>query len=180
MMRAAVAETAEAETEEAEFCRLVSARLDGAYQLAGYILGSASEAQDATQDAIARAWQGFGALRDRQAFDQWFRRILVNGCRDRLRRRRRVRFVPLEEQPDDLEAADPFQSSLALDELGRALDVLGPEERTVVVLHYWNDLSTAEIGALLGIAQGTVKYRLHSAYGALRRRLEEASRERPR
>jgi RNA polymerase sigma-70 factor (ECF subfamily) len=86
----------------------------------------------------------------------------------------------LEEQPYDIEAADPFESSLALDELGRALDVLDPEERTVVVLHYWNDLGTAQIGALLGIPQGTVKYRLHRAYGALRRRLEEAPREHPR
>ena len=178
MLRASVREAGRTESEADAFCRLVDPEVEGAYRLAGYLLGNAADAQDAAQDAIAKAWSSFGGLRDRGLFDRWFRRILVNGCRDRLRRRSRVRWVSLD-TPDapEHEAADPFAASLARDALGRALEVLDPDERSIVVLHYWSDLGTAEIAAALGIPQGTVKFRLHSAYGALRRRLEAASKE---
>ena len=178
MLRASVREGVGAETEADAFCRLVEPEIDGAYRLAGYLLGNAADAQDAAQDAIASAWTSFGSLRDRVVFDRWFRRILVNGCRDRLRRRGRIRWISLD-TPDAPahEAADPFDASLSRDALGRALSVLSPDERSIVVLHYWSDLSTAEISAVLNIPQGTVKFRLHSAYGALRRRLEAAAKE---
>jgi RNA polymerase sigma factor (sigma-70 family) len=165
------------------FLNLLADRLDDAYQLAGYLLGDADEARDAAQEASARAWAKFDSLRDRTAFEPWFRRILVNECRDRLRRRGRVRFVRLErddrsdDAPDDPSADDPFASTLARDALGRALGVLDPEERAVVVLHYWHDLTTAEIADTLGMRQGTVKFRLHSAYGAMRRQLQRSAQE---
>lgn len=178
MLRVSVHEEVRGESKADAFCRLVEPETDGAYRLAGYLLGNSADAQDAAQDAIAKAWMSFGSLRDQVMFDRWFRRILVNGCRDRLRRRGRVRWVSLD-APDapEHEAADPFAASLSRDALGRALDVLSPDERLIVVLHYWNDLGTAEIAALLGIPQGTVKFRLHSAYGALRRKLDVASKE---
>ena len=178
MLRAGVHERVRGESEADAFCRLVDPEIDGAYRLAGYLLGNAADAQDAAQDAVAKAWASFGRLRDRGMFDRWFRRIVVNCCRDTLRRRGRVRWVSLD-TPDapEHEAADPFAASLSRDALGRALGVLSPDERSIVVLHYWSDLGTAEIAAFLGIPQGTVKFRLHSAYGALRRRLDAASKE---
>lgn len=167
----------EAEAEAEVFCRLVAPAIDASYQLAGYLLGNSADAQDAAQDAVVKAWTSFGSLRDRALFDRWFRRILVNVCRDRLRRRHRVRWVPLDDPADDPEAGDPFALSLARDAVGRALEACSPDERAVVVLHYWNDMSTADIAATLGVPQGTVKFRLHTAYAALRRRLEAASKE---
>ena len=67
------------------------AELDRAYRLAGLLLGDATEAEDATQEALLRAWRSIDSLRDPAGFGAWFDRILVNGCRDRLRRRRRIR-----------------------------------------------------------------------------------------
>ena len=152
MLRAIVHEGARGEAEADSFCRLVEPEIDGAYRLAGYLLGNAADAQDAAQDAIAKAWTSFGSLRDRALFNRWFRRILVNGCRDRLRHRGVVRWVSLD-TPDapEYEAADPFAASLSRDVIGRALGVLSPDERSSVVLHYWADLGTAEIAVLLGI-----------------------------
>ena len=174
-MRVIVQERVRAETDAEAFCRLVEPAIDDAYRLAGYLLGNAADAEDATHDAVEKAWIGFHSLRERDLFDRWFRRILVNGCRDRLRRRGRVRWISLDDRPSEPEAADPFASSLARDTLGRALDVLSADERAVVVLHYWSDMTTADISAVLGVPQGTVKSRLHTAYGALRRRLEKVS-----
>src|SRR5258705_8424996 len=83
--------------------------LDRAYRYATLILGDRSEAEDATHDAALVAWRRFGELRDADRFDAWFGRILVNACRDRLRRRRwTVREIPAEgafgRAPDPAEA----------------------------------------------------------------------------
>jgi RNA polymerase sigma-70 factor, ECF subfamily len=75
------------------FFGLADGQLDRAYRLAGLILGDEHEAQDATQDALLRAWQSVASLRDPAGFHGWFDRILVNACRDRLRRRRHVRLI---------------------------------------------------------------------------------------
>src|SRR3990170_4275351 len=72
--------------------------IDRAYRLAGFILGDAREAEDATQDALARAWRQRRSLRSFEAAQAWFDRILVNVCRDRLRQRRpRVRWTEVDE-----------------------------------------------------------------------------------
>ena len=77
-----------------QFTALVTGSLDRAYRLAGLILADASEAEEAVGDAVERAWACFDRLRNVTGFAAWFDRILVNGCRDRLRRRRVVRFIP--------------------------------------------------------------------------------------
>ncbi len=73
----------------AAFEALADAELDGAYRLAGVILGDPWQAEDATHDAVVQAWLRYGSLRDPDRFGAWFQRILVNGCRDRLRQRSR-------------------------------------------------------------------------------------------
>jgi RNA polymerase sigma factor (sigma-70 family) len=158
------------ESARDRFERLLRPELDHAYQLAGYLLGEAAEAQDAAGEAVARAWSGFDRLRDEERFGPWLTRILVNVCRDRLRRRRVIPFVPLGDV--EPEGADPFASALARDAVGRALRLLGPDQRAVVVLHYWNDRSVAEISRILGIPSGTVKWRLRAACRRMRPELE--------
>ena len=73
------------------FQELVDRGLDRAYRIAGVILGNRSDAEDATHDAVVQAWRAFARLRDPSHFEAWFQRILVNTCRDRLRKRRRSR-----------------------------------------------------------------------------------------
>lgn len=111
------------------FLRLAGGELDRAYRLAGLLLGNAHEAEDATQDALMRAWTRLGSLADPAAFRPWFDRILVNVCRDRLRRRAKVRFLPLD-AGGGATAPDPFRDLLARDEALRAMDALDADERT--------------------------------------------------
>jgi RNA polymerase sigma-70 factor (ECF subfamily) len=150
------------------FERLLRPELDRAYQLSGYLLGQASEAEDAAGEAVARAC--FDGLHDEDRFGPWLTRIVVNVCRDRLRRRRTVSFVPLDGV--EPETADPFATVLARDAVGRALRLLGPDQRAVVVLHYWDDRSVGEIARTLGIPSGTVKWRLRAACRRMRPELE--------
>jgi RNA polymerase sigma-70 factor (ECF subfamily) len=153
------------------FLRLADREIGRGYRTAGYVLGNAAEAEEATQDAIMRAWQAWATMRDPERFGPWFERILVNACLDRVRRRHGVRLVDLEHVPE-LRGADPFAAGLARDEIGRALDGLPAEQRAVVVLRFWRDLSLEDIADRLELPLGTVKSRLHYAMRAMRSTLE--------
>ncbi len=149
------------------FVRLADRELHRAYRLAGLILGNQQDAEDATQDALMRAWAASSSLHSWDDFQAWFDRILVNLCRDRLRRRRLLRFVPIggeHDRPD----SDQFQQVIAQDELLRAMSVLDGDLRTVVVLRYWADLSVDAIAQRVGAPSGTVKSRLNRAMGLMR------------
>jgi RNA polymerase sigma-70 factor (ECF subfamily) len=148
------------------FMRLAEASLAPSYRLAAHLLGDPTDAEDATQEALLLAWRSWPRLRDPERFGAWFERILVNACYQRMRRRRRAPTVDL---PEDIGSdRDQLAASLARDSVGRALLGLTPEQRIVVVLRYWRDLSIEEIAERLGIPSGTVRSRLHYALQALR------------
>lgn len=141
--------------------------LDRAYRLAGLLLGTTAEAEDAVQDALVVAWQSFDLLRDPTKFPGWFDRIVANRCRDRLRRRNTVRFIPIAAGIDPV-GRDPFQAFLERDSLVVGLDRLTADERLVVVLRFWADLPLEAIADRLDWPLGTVKSRLHRALKRLR------------
>jgi RNA polymerase sigma-70 factor (sigma-E family) len=152
------------------FRRLSLQHVQEAYRLAWAILGDASEAEEAAQDAFTLAWRSRRTLREVDRFDAWFGRILVNTCRDRLRRRRRkVQIVPGVVDGAEDDSTGP---ALDRDELYRAVRGLDADQRIAVILRYWNDMTVDEIAQTLGIPSGTVKSRLHRAMARLRTALE--------
>lgn len=161
-----LADPTNAMTED-RFLRLAGSELDRAYRLACLLLGDSADAEDVTQEALIRAWRSMGSLRDADGFRPWFDRILVNLSRDRLRRRRRIRFVTIDATGEHVVPTDPFRAILDRDEVLGRLKVLDADERTVVVLHYWADLTLVDVAARLGWPIGTVKSRLHRALGRM-------------
>jgi RNA polymerase sigma-70 factor, ECF subfamily len=157
------------------FLRLADGELDRAYRLAGLILGDQHEAEDATQDALLRAWRAAASLRDPAGFQAWFDRILVNVCRDRLRRRGKVRLVELDEAQSISAVRDPFRTFLDRDEVLRAMASLDEDHRIVIVLHYWADLTLDAVAERVGWPVGTVKSRLHRGLATMRSRLDRAA-----
>ena len=155
----------------AEWARLATRHLDGAYKLAGYLLGDLGEAEDALQEALVRAWRAWPRLRDTDSFGAWLDRIVANVCRDRIRARRRVRSVVLDDEME-VATADPFRATLNRDAVGRALARLSPEQRVVIVFRYWRDMPLEQIATHLDLPLGTVKSRLHYAQRLLRREIE--------
>jgi RNA polymerase sigma-70 factor (ECF subfamily) len=151
---------------------MTSRQLDKAYRLAWAILGDAHEAEDATQDAFASAWRNRSKLRDADKLEAWLGRILVNSCRDRLRRRARSRVQALELSTLP-PLADYSETASSRDELARALACLDPDHRIVVILRFWADLTVEDIAQRVGIAEGTVKSRLHHSMQLLRSALED-------
>jgi RNA polymerase sigma factor (sigma-70 family) len=172
MAQRAQATGAQLERERA-FARLVDRELASAYRTASLLLRDPAEAEDATQDALERAWQRWDQLRDPDRAGAWFGRILVNTCRDRMRAPRRspVRWIGEPSTPD---AAAGVAERDAMD---RALADMNPDQRIALVLRYFLDLPVEEIAQRTGAPAGTVKSRLRLALDAVRARYEAHERE---
>ena len=157
------------------FRSLLDADLLHYYAIASAMLDDAVEAQDAVHDAAVSAWQGFDDLRDDARFGAWFDRILVNECRDRLRRRGRRPVVDIAVQVEEALPMSPDPAPGVMDTIvvGRALRGLDADHVAVVILRYEADLPVAAIAERMGIAEGTVKSRLHYALRRLRAALDD-------
>ncbi len=144
------------------FTELVLEAEDTLYRVAWSILRNNTDAQDAVQEAVLRAWEKLDSLRETRYFRTWLTRILIRECY-RLRRAGSV-LLPLEELP---ETAAPGRG-----EIWRELQALPEALRLPVVLHYIEGYSVSETGTLLRLPTGTVKSRLSRARGILRLELE--------
>jgi RNA polymerase sigma-70 factor (ECF subfamily) len=135
--------------------------------VAAALVGPA-DAEDAAQEASLRAWRSWDALRDAGAIRSWLLRITVNVCHDWLRGRfgTRVRRTESLDAGGDIAILDRdpgrAQHAAALD-LRSAINHLEEPLRVVVVLRYYADLDSAEIGAALGVPSATVRTRLRRA-----------------
>ena len=157
-------------SEAIDIVGLVTARVADAYRLARAILLDDAEAEDVVQEASLPAWRRRDSLRDPARFDAWFDRILVNQCRDQLRRRKRA--VPLAAPRIGFDPAGDMPNLGTDADLGRALDALDADHRIVVLLRYWQDKTVDDIADRVGIPAGTVKSRLHHALRSMRASLE--------
>jgi RNA polymerase sigma factor (sigma-70 family) len=160
----------------AAFQALMDAALDGAYRRAAVLLANRIEAEDAVHDAAERAWRNWASLRNPAQFDAWFARILLNVCRDRLRRRRRVALVEVRVDATDVVDASAISALGRIDDRSRILDALSAlsaDERIAIVLRYEADLTIPAISALIGAPEGTIKARLHHGLRRLRTQLGE-------
>ena len=141
------------------------ARLDAAARL---ILRDAELARDAVQEALVRAWRDLPGLRDPERFDAWLYRLTVHACIDATRHRRR-RVIEVELTPlDDTPIADASALIADRDLLDRALQRLDPEQRAIVVLRFYLELTVPEAAAALGIPLGTASSRLYRSLAAMR------------
>ena len=164
--------SADARRHEA-FERLASEELGASYQLAARILGHRDGAEDAVHEAVVKAWTAFGSLRDSELFEPWFRRIVVNVCRNHLRHGRVLKLEPLMAEHDGRrDEADPLESGALRDAVSLAIGWLGPDLRIAVVLRYWKGLSVQEIARATGVPGGTFKWRLHNANARMRKELD--------
>jgi RNA polymerase sigma factor (sigma-70 family) len=158
------------------FARLASGSIGRLNAIARLILSDQSRVEDAVQDALVDAWRNLRGLRDPERFDAWLNRILVRSCQDmrRLDRRRRLIELPL---ADNDSGTGDLQASVAVtDQLERGLRRLTVDQRTVLVLSYYLDLSLADAAATLGIPVGTMKSRLNRAVDALRASIDASER----
>ena len=139
----------------AEIERLLEAAWPDAYRLARAILAHDQGADDVAQEACVNTYRSIGTLRSSDAFRTWFYRIVL---REALKAKKHLATsMPL--SGDAVYYDDP---AAAID-LWRALATLPEHLRAVVVLTYFEDLSSREVGQILRIPDATVRFRLMTA-----------------
>ncbi len=145
--------------------------------LIGYIHGRLrrrNAAEDVAQEAFCKAWEHLPELREPGAFGGWLYRIAANTVKSESRR---ATPVSLDHEPvAEGRTVEPSMNHSV--DVHRAIGMLSEEQRVVVSLRYFTDLSTDEIARVLETKPGTVRSRLSRAYGELRRHLAEHVAER--
>jgi RNA polymerase sigma-70 factor (ECF subfamily) len=157
----------------ATFRQLAERHLSDSYRRANAILGDPSESKDAVHDAFLTAWRKWHSLRDHGKFEQWFQRIVVNTCRNRLKRASRL-TTDGGRLAGTLPAADaigPIHDRMRIE---TALARMKPDDQVVLALRFYRDLKVDDIASLLGIPSGTVMSRLHNAQRRLRTLIDES------
>ncbi|WP_037812620.1 SigE family RNA polymerase sigma factor [Streptomyces sp. NRRL S-1022] len=152
--------------EVLEFEEYVRTRHDALLRSARRLVGDPLEAQDLLQTALLRMYGRWDLIADKQLADGYLRRVMIN-TRTEWWRARKLQELPTSQLPD-ASVEDSAEQHADRGLLMDIMRVLAPQQRSVVVLRYWEQMSTDETAAALGMAPGTVKSTLHRALTRLR------------
>jgi RNA polymerase sigma-70 factor (ECF subfamily) len=160
------------------FGDLVGLHQRRANRIAVAYLRNPADADEAVQDAFVRVFGNMTAYREDLPFEQWFTRILVNGCidRHRARERRDRRLVPLEGTDVPASAAPSPERHVAARQwasaVSEAVQTLPDRQRAVFTLCHYAERTPAEASEILGVRESTVRVHLFRAMRRLRVALE--------
>ncbi len=160
--------------DEHAFAELVRNEWEVAFRVAVLTTGDAAEAEDAAQEAVAKAWRALARFDPERPLRPWLLRIVANEARNRRRsagRRGRLALVAAAATPSGDAAPSPESTVLARDERTRLLaelDALPDDARAVLACRYLLGLSEDETAAALRLRRGTVKSRTARALDRLR------------
>jgi RNA polymerase sigma-70 factor (ECF subfamily) len=133
------------------------------FRVAARMLGDREEARDVTQTAFLKAYVSLASCDAERRFFSWIYRIVVNECLNTLRSRRSMQPVPLDQLQRTAAPGDGAEAGERHARIRQALLQLTAEQRDVIVMRHFAELSYAEIAADLGMPEKTVKSRLFSA-----------------
>ncbi len=159
------------------------------YGMALRFLRDPGEAECVAQESFLKAYQALGDFRGGSTFETWITRIAINGCRDRLKRKRLVVYFhqaaapdPDGDDPEDrAPSPDPSPERLLhakqiQERIRQAVGDLSPRQQAVFVLKHMEERSIPEIANLLGLDSGTVKSHLFRAANKVREKLRDMRR----
>jgi RNA polymerase sigma-70 factor (sigma-E family) len=149
------------------FAEFVAARSGALLRAAWLLTGDEAAAEDLLQTALAEVWPKWGRIAAGQSPEAYVRQVLVSRFLSGRRRRWRGE-VPSAVLPETPDGADLAGRSATRDAVRRALARLSPQQRSVVVLRYLEDLSVEETARTLGCSTATVKVQAGRALAALR------------
>ncbi|OBZ18127.1 RNA polymerase subunit sigma-24 [Bacillus sp. FJAT-27264] len=160
--------------------RLIMTEKDAYYRLAYAYMRNESDALDALEDMIVKLYEGIHQLKKPEAFYSWSKTILVNQCKQSLRRRQKL--FPAENLQNERGGENTYRDShpsqveerMVLQEL---LQQLNDEQREAIQLKYYRDLDYGAIAAITKVPTGTVKSRVFHGLKKLRALLGKEERE---
>lgn len=150
--------------DEQTFVREVTAMERTLYRVSRSMLPSWHDCADAVQEAVSKAWEK-RARAEAAWFRPWLIRILINECHNLQRQRKRM--IPMAEVPEEASIQPPDPA------LRDALRALPEKLRLPLILNCLEGFTVRETARLLGIPEGTVKWRLYKARERLRSELDD-------
>lgn len=167
--------------DPAAFGGLIAAYKSRVFGIASKYARNHHELEDLAQDIFIKAWKGISSYRGDAPFEHWLMRVAVRACFDFLRwnRKRREHEVSrdalLEAGHLPAEGVEPHKAaehSGALQEVRRAMALLSPKERHVIILLELEERTVKEVAELTGWSEGNVKVRAFRARKALKKMIE--------
>ena len=164
--------------DDSAFSELVKKYQKPVHALVWRKIGDFHIAEEITQDTFLKAYQSLSTLKKPQRFTSWLYVIAANNCKMWLRKKR-LRTQSIEETDSTrLEKAtysryvseenEQTVAEAKREVVKQLLAKLQESDRTVITLHYFSDMSAADIGAFLGVSVNTIKSRLRRAQQRLR------------
>ena len=158
--------------------RLIAEYGDRLYDTAFRLCQDESAARDLVNRTLWRAIERIGLFSGASSMYTWLYSILVNFWRMDLRQKKKMDILLFQDEMPDCpdERPDPAEALAAKadsEAIRNAIAELPEYYRVVVVFRYFEDMSVPEIAAVLGIPEGTVKFRLHKAKNMMRRKLAQ-------
>jgi len=175
--RTLIAEAARGDRTAAR--ELYDAHVERVHRIAYRICGDTDLAQDLTQDVFVQVFRRLGQFRGESSFGTWLHRVALTVSLNAMRKvkRFRQRETELDDALHHEHEGGEMEPDLR-DRLKEAIDALPEGCRVALVMHTIEGYSHAEIGEMLGIAEGTSKARVFDARARLRKMLEPHLKER--
>lgn len=142
---------------------------DKFYRIAYCYVYQKEAALDIVQNAICRALENYSSLRNGNAIKTWFYRILINECLQYLKKCKREILCEPNELKEDFYYEEAYEAKL---EVYHKVCELPEHLKTVIILHYFEQLTLKEISQSMAVNLSTVKTRLYTALKLLKKEME--------
>lgn len=158
----------------AAFAELVDLHYDTIHRFAWKWCGQRADAEDIAQQSCIKLARSLGQYRFQAAFTSWLYRLVVSCAQDWQRtQQRHVHAALPEDEPDGDEGR--AEDAIHLTQLLTQLDALGAGMRETALLVHAEGLSHAEAGEVLGVAESTISWRIHTMRKHINRRAQVAN-----
>jgi RNA polymerase sigma factor (sigma-70 family) len=162
------------------YSHIVDRHKDKAFNLAFRICGNFEEAEEISQDSFLKAFRSLSSFKMKSSFSTWLYRIVYNTSISHVRTRK-AKVLSLEDFPADLndfaghdtsheEAEKEYRNAL----INFALQKITEEERALITLFYYDEMSPEEIGDVTGISKSNLKVKLFRTRRKMHGILEKA------
>jgi RNA polymerase sigma factor (sigma-70 family) len=166
------------------FTHIVDRHKDKAFNLAFRICCNREEAEEIAQDAFLKAYRALSGFQRKSCFSTWLYRIVYNTAVSYVRLKKRE-ILSLEDFPADAtdfigtglsdeEAESEYRRSL----INFAFQKISAEERSLITLHYYEEMSTEEISEVTGISKTNIKVKLFRARQKMFQVIDSAEKKR--
>lgn len=144
------------------------------YNIAQAMLKNDEQSADAIANTILKAYTKLKTLKKPEYFKTWISRILINECKDILRKNKKIVYIEEYYNQTNEQEVDTISKEEKIDVID-AINKLDKKTKDVVILYYYNELKIEEIAKILNLPEGTVKSRMNTAKNKLYDLLQERS-----